>query len=65
MKKTLDEMTLLLERNNINIPDSVRKRDNHDQNIHPKRGHALMETITTPRALLVDSGASNHMVEIK
>ena len=28
MKKNLDEMTLLLERNNINVLESVRKRDN-------------------------------------
>ena len=36
MKKNLDEMTLLLERNNINIHDNVRKRDNHDQDIDPE-----------------------------
>ena len=28
MKKNLNEMTSLLERNNINLPESVRKRDN-------------------------------------
>ena len=33
LKKNLDEMTLLLERNNINLADSVRKRDNHDRDI--------------------------------
>ena len=33
MKKKLDEMTLFLERYNINLPESVRKRDNHDQDI--------------------------------
>ena len=65
MKKTLDEMTLLLERNNINIPDSFRKRDNHDRDIQSKRGHALKETVSRPRALLIDSGAPNHMVESK
>ena len=65
MKKNIDEMTLLLEKNNINLLDSVRKRDNHDWDIHPKRGHALMETFSKPRSLLMDSGASNHMVASK
>ena len=45
MKKNIDEMTLLLERNNINLLESVRKRDNHDQDIQLERGHALMVTI--------------------
>ena len=31
-KKNLDEMTLLLENNNINLPECARKRENHDQN---------------------------------
>ena len=65
MKKQLDAITLLLEKNNINLPDSVRKRDNHDQDIQPERGHALMATVSNPRALLIESGASNHMVESK
>ena len=32
MKRQLDEMTLLLENNNINLPEGARKRDNHDGN---------------------------------
>ena len=52
-------MTLLLERNNINLPNSVRKRDNHDRCIQLERGHALMATVSKPRALVIDSGASN------
>ena len=58
-------MTLLLVRNNINLLDSVRKRDNHDRDILPERGHALMATVLKPRALLIDFGASNHMVANK
>ena len=65
MKKNLAEMTLLLERNNINLPESVWKRDNHDRDIQPERGHALMESNLKPRALLIESSASNHMMEIK
>ena len=33
MKKKLDEMTLLLERNNINLLESGWKRDNQDRDI--------------------------------
>lgn len=65
MKKQLDAMTLLLEKNNINIPEGARKRENHDQNTKPERGHALMANVLKPRALLIDSGASNHMVASK
>jgi len=65
MKKNIDEMTLLLERNNINLPKSIQKRDNHDWDIQQERGHALMETVSKPTTLLIDSRASNHMMERK
>ena len=65
MKKNLDDMNLLLERNNTNILESVRKRDNHDWDIQPERGHALMESTSNPRTLLIDSGSSNHMMVSK
>ena len=58
-------MTLLLERNNINLPKSVRKRYNHDRDIQQERGHALMENTSKPRDLLIESGASNHMMARK
>ena len=65
MKKQIDAMTLLLEKNNINLPEGKWKRENHDQNIQPERGHALMENVSKPRCLLIDSGASNHIVGTK
>ena len=65
MKKKLDEMTLLLGRNNINLSESVRKRDNHDRDIQLERRHALMASTLKPRAFLIDSGASNHMMASK
>ena len=65
MKKNIDETNLVLLRNNINNLESVRKRDNHDRDIHSERGHALMASTLKPRALLIDSGALNHMMEIK
>ena len=65
MKKQLDAMALVLEKNNINIPKGTRKRENQDRNNQPKRGHALMENVSKPRVLLIDSSASNHMVASK
>ena len=65
MKKKLDAMTLLLENNNINIRKGARQRENHDWNTQLERGHAPMENVSKPRALLIDSGASNHMVASK
>ena len=58
-------MTLILERNNINLLDSVRKRDNHDRDIQLERGHALMETVSKPRYILIEYGALNHIMARK
>ena len=58
-------MNLPLERNNINLPESVWKRDNDDRDIQQERGHALMEIVSNPKSLLIDSRASNHMMERK
>ena len=63
MKKNLDEMTSLLERNNINLLESVRKRDNQDRDTQQERGHALMESTWKPKYFPIDSGDLNHMME--
>ena len=65
MKKNLDEMTLILERNNINLLESVQKRDNHDRDTQQERGHAFMASTSKPKSLLIDSRASNHMMSNK
>ena len=41
MKIQLDQMTLLLEKNNINLPEGARKRDNQDKNNQPERLHMV------------------------
>ena len=65
MKRTIDQMALLLEKNNITLPEGVRKKDNQDQNNHPERGNALMANVSKPRYLLIDFGASKNMVACK
>ena len=62
-KNKIDDMTSLLERNNINLPENLRRRDNQDWDPQQERGHALMEGTSKPTNLLIDSGALNHMME--
>ena len=63
MKNKLDEMTYLLERNNINLPENLQRRDNQDRDTKQEIGHALMESTSKPTILLIDSGYLNHMME--
>ena len=65
MKKNLDEATSLLERNHINLPESFRRRDHQDREPQHEKGHALMASTSKSKALLIDSGASNHMMDKK
>ena len=65
MKRTIDQMALLLEKNNITLPEGARKKEVGDQNNQPERGHDLMDNVSKAIDLLIDSGASNHMVACK
>ena len=65
MKKNLDEATSLLERNHINLPESFQRRDHQDQEPQHEKGHALMASTSKSKALLIDSGALNHMMAEK
>ena len=58
-------MNLILESNNINLPKSSQKRDNHDRDIQQERGCALIETVSKPKACLIVSCALNHMMASK
>ena len=62
MKRTIDHMSLLFEKNNITLLEGTSNKDTGDQNNHPERGHALMASVLKARALLIESGALNHMV---
>ena len=63
MKKRLDEATSLLEINHINLLESFQRRDQQDREPQHERGHALMARTSKSKALLIDSGASNHMMD--
>ena len=61
MKNKLDEATSLLDKNHINLPESFWRRDQQDREPQHERGHALMESTSKSKALLIDYGALNHM----
>ena len=65
MKKKIDEATSLLERNHINLPESFWRRDQQDREPQHEKGHALMARTSKSKSLLIDSGASNHMMAEK
>ena len=65
MKNKLDEATSLLERNNINISEIFRRKENQDREYQHERGHVLMESTLNSKTLLIYYGASNHMMANK
>ena len=63
MRRTIDEMALLLKKHNITVPASTRKADHREETKeHEDALHALKASCSTTHAFLIDSGASNHMV---
>ena len=66
MKKTIDQMSRLLEQHNISLLEGIRKADSGDKNeYHDEKCHALKVGFSKSHAFLIDSGASNHMVASK
>ena len=63
MKKTIDTMAQLLEKNNILVPDSVRKKDgNSSSSEGNEKCHALVVGTSNSSSFIIDLGASRHMV---
>ena len=63
MRRTINEMDLLLKKNNIIVLSSARKADHREETEeHEETCHALKASCSTIHAFLIDSGASNHMV---
>ena len=62
MKKTIDQLSTLLEQNNIALPQRVNKSDAGKLIEDHERHHALKEGLTLSKYYLIGSGASNHMV---
>jgi hypothetical protein len=66
MKKQIDLMTKVLQKNNLGnfIPEGVKKKKEEDH--APKKGnhHALVAINSSSDSWIIDSGASHHM-EVK
>ena len=62
MKNKHGEATSLLEKYHINLLERFRRRDQQDREPQHEKGHALMASTLKSKALLIDSGASNHMM---
>ena len=65
MKKTIDQLSKLLEQNNIDLSQGANKSKAGNQTKEHESFHALKESFTRSKAYLIDSGASNHMVASK
>ena len=66
MKKQIDMLTQLLEKNNISLPDCSKKRDQGGSNSEEReRVHALVASTSSSLSFIIYSGASRHMVSTK
>ena len=65
MKKTIDQLSTLLEHNNITLPKGVEMSEAREKNEEYERCHALKAGFTQSNTYLIDSGASNHMVSLR
>ena len=63
MKKTIDQMTKILEQHNISLLEGARKIGyGYKTEDHDERFHALKAICSKSHSFLIDLGASNHMV---
>ena len=65
MKKQIDMLTQLLEKNNISLPKCAKKREGGSNSDDRERVHALVSSTSRSSTLIIDSGASRHMVLIR
>ena len=62
MKKTIEQMSTLIEHNNISLPQGANKFDDGPPIEDHEICHALKAYLTQSKAYLIDVGASNHMI---
>ena len=61
MKKTIDKMAQLLQKNNIHFPDGARKKYGNSGFENKDKSHALVACSSHPPTFIIDSGASMNM----
>ena len=62
MKKTIKQMAQLLEKNNIPVPNSARKKDGTSSSDNKEKCHALVAGTSNSSSFIIDAGDSIHMV---
>ena len=62
MKKQIDMLTQLLEKNNISLPDCSKKREGGSNSEDRERVNALVAGTSRSPRFIIDYGASTHMV---
>ena len=65
MKKTIDMMVQLLEKNNIPLPEGIRKKDGGSGSDNKERCHALVVGSSDSSTFIIDLGASRNMASVK
>ena len=65
MKKKIDMITQLLEKNDISLPDNSNKREGGSNSEDRERVHALVAGTSSSPSFIIDYGASRHMVSTK
>ena len=65
MKKQIDMLTQLLEKNGISLPESSKKREGGSSSDDRERVHALVVGTSSSPSFIIDCRASRHMVSNK
>ena len=65
MKKTIDHITQLLEKNNIPVPDSARKKDVTSSSDGKEKCHALVADTYKYSYFIIDLRDSRHMASTR
>ena len=65
MKKRIDMLTQILEKNNISLPKFSKKKEGGSNSEDKERVHVLVVGTSSSPRFIIDSGASRHMVLTK
>ena len=65
MKKTIQNLSKLLEHNKISLPQGAKKSEVGNQTEEHESFHALEARFSRSKACLIDLGEPNHMVSSK
>ena len=61
MKKQIEMLTQLLEKNNISLPDFSKKREGGSNSEEKERVHSLVAGTSRSPCFIIDFGASRHI----